>query len=122
LYENGAKKLAKVEATKVEATRSEVPAVDVPRAEATDGDISLMARLLSFSPKLPSLFGSDEPTKTAIETAAPVPLPPPRPRSAGQPVKPQAAIASPQPVKVAMNAPERRPAGPVAAPSADTPR
>ena len=117
-----AKKLAKVEATKVEATRSEVPAVDASRAEATDGDISLMARLLSFSPKLPSLFGSDEPTKTAIETAAPVPLPPPRPRSAGQPVKPQAAIAAPQPVKVAMNAPERRPAGPVAAPSADTPR
>jgi murein L,D-transpeptidase YafK len=80
---------------------------------------STISRLLSFSPKLPSLFGSSESVK-ATETASPAPMPPPRPRASAQPVKPQASakpqpsakpqasLLAPQPVRVAMNAPAHR--------------
>jgi murein L,D-transpeptidase YafK len=82
---------------------------------------STISRLLSFSPKLPSLFGSSEAVKET-ETASPVPMPPPRPRASAQPikpqasakpqpVKPQASVIAPQPVRVAMNAPSHRVAG-----------
>ena len=107
------RKLAKAEMAKADVSTRE-PA----RADVVEAETSIMARLLSFSPRLPSLFGSDEPSKTAIETAAPVPLPPPRPRFSAQPVKPQASIQTP-PLKLAMNAPA---GSPVAAQPGGTPR
>jgi len=96
------------------AKSAEAPApaksASTPVAEETS-EPSAISRLLSFSPKLPSLFGSSEPAQ-AVETAAPVPVPPPRPRASAQPGKPQASAASPNsPVRVAMNASSRQVAG-----------
>ncbi|MDB5642193.1 MAG: hypothetical protein JWN07_1510 [Hyphomicrobiales bacterium] len=105
-----AKKIAKAEPVKASPVKAEPAKVETARAETSEPQTSVVSRLLSFSPKLPSLFGSDESSKAAIETAAPVPLPPPRPRASAQPPKPQASVTTAQPVKLALNAPVRRPA------------
>jgi murein L,D-transpeptidase YafK len=107
-------KLAKVETAKADVA----PPESARAADATDAETSVVARLLSFTPRLPSLFGSDEPSKAAIETAAPVPLPPPRPRLSAQPVKPQASIDTPS-LRLAMTTPA---GGPVAAQPGDAAR
>jgi hypothetical protein len=104
------------------ATPVKPAAAPAPVAVAEEAsEPSTITRLLSFSPKIPSLFGSSEAVKET-ETASPVPMPPPRPRASAQPVKPQASakpqpakpqasVVAPQPMRVAMNAPTHRVAG-----------
>jgi hypothetical protein len=104
------KKVAKAEPSKSEPSQPEPVKAAAPQASS---EPSVVARLLSFSPKLPSLFGSDDSPK-AIETAAPVPLPPQRPRASAQPLKPlkpEASLVTAPPVKMAMNAPAHRVTG-----------
>ncbi len=100
------KKIAKGDAAKGEASKSE-PAIASREPEA---ETSVVSRLFSFSPKLPSLFGSDDAPK-ASEATAPVPLPPPRPRALAHPVAPQASVLTAPPVRMAMNAPAQRVVG-----------
>ncbi|MDB5545697.1 MAG: hypothetical protein JWO64_2846 [Hyphomicrobiales bacterium] len=95
------KKTAKGEAAKPEPTIA---------SREPEAETSVVSRLFSFSPKLPSLFGSDDAPK-AIEASAPVPLPPPRPRALAHPVAPQASVLTAPPVRMAMNATAHRVAG-----------
>jgi murein L,D-transpeptidase YafK len=82
------------------------PAVPVTQA---GGEASMVSRLFSFTPSIPSLFGSSEAAK-ATQAAAPVPLPPPRPRALLD-AKPQASLITEPPVRMVAPVPARRVAG-----------